>query len=42
MESGSDSALVTAGTVIVILPLLALFLIFQRQFISSFMHSGIK
>lgn len=42
VEAGSDWALVTAGTVIVILPLLALFLVFQRQFISSFMHSGIK
>jgi len=42
VEGGSDWALVTAGTVIVILPLLVLFLVFQRQFISSFMHSGIK
>ncbi|MBY6277540.1 MAG: ABC transporter permease [Symbiobacterium thermophilum] len=42
VEGGSDWALVTAGTVIVILPLLVLFLIFQRQFISSFMHSGFK
>ena len=42
VEAGADWSLVTAGTVIVILPLLAVFLIFQRQFISSFMQSGIK
>lgn len=42
VESGADWSLVTAGTIIVILPLLGLFLVFQRQFISSFMQSGIK
>lgn len=42
VEAGADWSLVTAGTVIVILPLLGLFLVFQRQFISSFMQSGIK
>lgn len=42
VEAGADWSLVTAGTVLVILPLLALFLIFQKQFISSFMQSGIK
>ncbi|HYF76288.1 MAG TPA: carbohydrate ABC transporter permease [Symbiobacteriaceae bacterium] len=42
VESGADWSLVSAGTVIVILPLLGLFLVFQRQFISSFMQSGIK
>jgi len=33
---------VTAGTVIVVGPLLVVFLIFQRQFVDSFLHSGIK
>jgi sn-glycerol 3-phosphate transport system permease protein len=42
VESGADWSLVSAGTIIVILPLLGLFLVFQRQFISSFMQSGIK
>lgn len=42
VEAGADWSLVTAGTVLVILPLLGLFLVFQRQFISSFMQSGIK
>ncbi|HWI60638.1 MAG TPA: carbohydrate ABC transporter permease [Symbiobacteriaceae bacterium] len=42
VESGADWSLVSAGTVIVILPLLGLFVVFQRQFISSFMQSGIK
>jgi len=36
------SLLVTAGTVIVVGPLLVLFLVFQRQFIDSFLHSGLK
>lgn len=42
VESGADWSLVSAGTIIVILPLLGLFVVFQRQFISSFMQSGIK
>lgn len=41
-EIGAQWPLVTAGTVIVIGPLLILFLIFQRFFIESFLHSGIK
>ncbi len=41
-EIGAQWPLVTAGTVIVIAPLLILFLIFQRQFIESFLHSGLK
>lgn len=41
-EIGAQWPLVTAGTVIVVGPLLALFLIFQRQFIDSFLHSGLK
>ena len=41
-ESGVDWSVISAGTLIAIGPLLALFLIFQRQFIQSFMHAGIK
>jgi sn-glycerol 3-phosphate transport system permease protein len=41
-EIGAQWPLVTAGTVIVVGPLLALFLVFQRQFIESFLHSGLK
>lgn len=41
-ESGAQWALVMAGTLLVIAPLLALFLVFQRQFMSSFLHTGLK
>ncbi len=41
-EIGAQWPLVTAGTVIVVGPLLLLFLLFQRQFIESFLHSGLK
>ena len=41
-EQGAQWSLVTAGTIIVVGPLLVLFLIFQRQFIESFLHSGLK
>lgn len=41
-ESGVDWSVISAGTLIAIGPLLALFLVFQRQFIQSFMHAGIK
>lgn len=41
-EIGAQWSLVTAGTVIVVGPLLLLFLVFQRQFIESFLHSGLK
>ncbi len=41
-EIGAQWPLVTAGTIIVVGPLLLLFLIFQRQFIDSFLHSGLK
>jgi sn-glycerol 3-phosphate transport system permease protein len=41
-ETGAQWTLVMAGTLLVIAPLLALFLIFQRQFMSSFLHSGLK
>lgn len=42
VEAGADWSLVTAGTVIVILPLLGAFVLFQRQFINSFMRTGVK
>ncbi|MFE7191493.1 carbohydrate ABC transporter permease [Kitasatospora sp. NPDC057541] len=41
-ETGIDVPRMAAGTVIVAAPLLALFLIGQRQFINSFLRSGIK
>lgn len=41
-EIGAQWSLVTAATLIVIAPLLILFLVFQRRFISSFLHSGLK
>ena len=41
-ETGINLAALTAGTVIVVAPLLAVFLLVQRQFIQSFMRSGIK
>lgn len=41
-ETGAQWGTVTAATILVILPLLVAFLIFQRQFVESFMHSGIK
>lgn len=41
-EIGAQWPLVTAGTVIVVGPLLVLFLLFQRQFVDSFLHSGLK
>lgn len=41
-ETGAQWGTVTAATVMVILPVLLAFLIFQRQFVTSFMHSGLK
>jgi sn-glycerol 3-phosphate transport system permease protein len=41
-ESGVDWAVISAGTLIAVAPLLAGFLLFQRQFMQSFMHAGIK
>jgi sn-glycerol 3-phosphate transport system permease protein len=41
-ESGAQWALVMAGTLVVVSPLLVAFLVFQRQFISSFMRSGLR
>jgi sn-glycerol 3-phosphate transport system permease protein len=41
-EGGKDWGLLAAGTLLVMFPLLALFAFFQRQFINSFMFSGLK
>lgn len=41
-ENGVDISVISAGTAMMIAPLLALFLIFQRQFVQAFMTAGIK
>jgi sn-glycerol 3-phosphate transport system permease protein len=41
-EQGARWSLVNAGTLLVVGPLLLLFLIFQRQFVNSFLRSGLK
>ncbi len=41
-EIGAQWSLLTAATLLVVAPLFILFLIFQRQFIQSFVHSGLK
>lgn len=41
-ESGIDYASLTAGTLIIVVPLLLFFIVMQRQFVQSFMRSGIK
>ncbi len=41
-ESGVDWSIITAGTLLSVAPLLVAFLLFQRQFVQSFMHAGIK
>jgi sn-glycerol 3-phosphate transport system permease protein len=41
-DVGAQWALITAATFLVIFPLMLAFFMFQRQFISSFMQSGIK
>ncbi|HLY45302.1 MAG TPA: carbohydrate ABC transporter permease [Stellaceae bacterium] len=41
-EAGSAWGIVAAGTFLVAGPLLVLFLVFQRRFVSSFVFSGIK
>ncbi|MFZ5817744.1 MAG: carbohydrate ABC transporter permease [Bacillota bacterium] len=42
LESGADWSLIAAGTMMVVTPLLVAFFLFQKQFINSFMRSGIK
>ncbi|MGC6390005.1 carbohydrate ABC transporter permease [Ewingella sp. S1.OA.A_B6] len=41
-EQGVQWALIGAATIITSLPLLLLFLVFQRQFVQSFMRAGIR
>jgi len=41
-ESGIDWSIVSAATLMSIAPLLIAFLLFQRQFVQSFMQAGIK
>lgn len=41
-ETGISFTALTAGTVITIMPLLVVFVLLQRQFIQSFLRSGIK
>lgn len=41
-DIGAQWSLVMAATIIIAVPLLGAFLIFQRQFIRSFLHSGVK
>ncbi len=41
-ESGVDWAVISAGTLISVGPLLIVFILFQRQFVQSFMQAGIK
>ena len=42
IEQGVDWSLVTAATLLSVAPLLVAFLIFQRQFVQSFMRAGIR
>lgn len=42
VEQGIDWSLVTAATLLSVAPLLCAFLIFQRQFVQSFMRAGIR
>ncbi len=41
-DQGVDWSLITAATLMTSGPLLIAFLLFQRQFIQSFMRAGIK
>ncbi|THB77025.1 MAG: carbohydrate ABC transporter permease [Desulfobulbaceae bacterium] len=41
-ESGVDWSIISAATLLSVAPLLIAFLLFQRQFVQSFMHAGIK
>lgn len=41
-EIGARWSLLSAATVVVALPLLVVFLIFQKRFIETFMHTGLK
>jgi sn-glycerol 3-phosphate transport system permease protein len=41
-ESGVDWSIISAATLLAVAPLLIAFVLFQRQFVQSFMHAGIK
>lgn len=41
-DSGADWTRLMAGTTMVVSPLLLAFVVFQRRFIDSFMHTGVK
>ncbi|MCY0902611.1 MAG: hypothetical protein OWU32_10575 [Firmicutes bacterium] len=41
-EAGAQWQMIAAGTLIVALPLFVVFVLFQRQFVESFMRSGMK
>ncbi|MBP1965437.1 carbohydrate ABC transporter permease [Paenibacillus aceris] len=41
-ETGAQWGIVTAATLLVVMPLLLAFFVFQRQFVESFMHTGLK
>src|SRR5437773_8930649 len=41
-ETGVDWSVINAATVMTMLPLLVVFLLFQRQFVQSFMRVGIR
>lgn len=41
-ESGVDWSIVSAATLLSVAPHLVAFLLFQRQFVQSFMYAGIK
>ena len=41
-EIGAQWSLLSAATLMVVAPLFIVFLIFQRRFIQSFLHSGLK
>jgi sn-glycerol 3-phosphate transport system permease protein len=41
-ESGVNFSVISAGSLLAVSPLLIAFLLFQRQFVQSFMRSGIK
>ena len=41
-EAGSEWGVIAAGTFLVAAPLLVMFVLFQKRFVSSFVFSGIK
>ncbi len=41
-ETGVDWSIISAGTLMTVAPLLLAFLLFQRQFVQSFMRAGIR